>query len=56
MGIRFTILGPAPIKGDVQNTIEQASLQVAADRITEAFTSNTLEIFLVTDPRLVNKC
>lgn len=49
----FTILGPAPIKGDSQNTVEQVSLQEATDRLTEAFTTNKLIIYVMTDPTLV---
>lgn len=54
MAVRFTILGPATIKGDVQNNIVQATLEEARDRMVEAFEAGTFTVYFMFDPLVVS--
>ena len=50
IGVRFTLLGPATIKGDVDNNIQQVSIGDAKDRIVEAFTDGIFQVYFMPDP------
>lgn len=50
IGVHFTLLGPAPIQGDVDNKIAQVSIGDAKDRLVEAFTDGIFQVYFMPDP------
>ena len=46
----FTLLGPAPIKGDVGPEVDQVSLQLATDRLTSSFGAGLFQLYYVPAP------
>ena len=50
IGVHFTLLGPAPIQGDVDNKIAQVSIGDAKDRLVEAYTDGIFQVYFMPDP------
>lgn len=49
IGITFTLLGPAPIKGDTGNGVQQVDLELATNRLAESFYSGEFQIYFMPD-------